>query len=90
MQRKYIHLPREWVNPQVHCIQASLAGTGGWGSFVDRVAPVESTPVAFVLFFLCDKTLSAPGGMEAGVVGVEGHPLLHCAFGASLYNMTPF
>lgn len=61
MQRKYIHLPREWVNPQVHCIQVSLAGTGGWCSFVDRVVPVESTPVAFVLLFLCDKILPAPG-----------------------------
>lgn len=61
MQRKYIHLPSEWVNLQVLCIQASLAGTEDWCSFVDRVAPVEFTPVAFVLFFLCDKILPAPG-----------------------------
>lgn len=61
MQRKDIHLPSEWVNLQVHCIQASLAGTGGWCSFVDRVVFVEFTPVAFVLFFSCDKTLPALG-----------------------------
>lgn len=61
MQRKDIHFPSEWVNLQVHCIQASLAGTGGWCSFVDRVTPVEFTPVAFVLFFFSDKTLQHLG-----------------------------